>query len=136
MPHGGGLLHLAFSLFHQKEAVRDATVDLFNHATRMFVRRMRGRDERPSSSSSTCSPRRSSNLSMPRHSIVLIQWTEWWPRSTVHFRAAWTPVSLRSCMYSPLVYHLPYYFFRMVILLLSHQLFSQQYASLPLLPRS
>ncbi|KAJ7633486.1 stabilization of polarity axis-domain-containing protein [Mycena polygramma] len=30
MPHGGGLLHLAFSLFHQKESVRDATVDLFN----------------------------------------------------------------------------------------------------------
>ncbi|KAJ6546440.1 mesa protein [Mycena vulgaris] len=30
MPHGGGLLHIAFSLFHQKEAVRDATVDLFN----------------------------------------------------------------------------------------------------------
>ncbi|KAJ7213037.1 stabilization of polarity axis-domain-containing protein [Mycena pura] len=30
MPHGGGLVHLAFSLFHQKEAVRDATVDLFN----------------------------------------------------------------------------------------------------------
>ncbi|KAF7376650.1 Protein mesA [Mycena sanguinolenta] len=30
MPHGGGLIHLAFSLFHQKETVRDATVDLFN----------------------------------------------------------------------------------------------------------
>ncbi|KAF7357919.1 Protein mesA [Mycena venus] len=30
MPHGGGLIHLAFSLFHQKESVRDATVDLFN----------------------------------------------------------------------------------------------------------
>jgi len=30
MPHGGGLLHLAFSLFHQKESVREATVDLFN----------------------------------------------------------------------------------------------------------
>ncbi|KAJ7502504.1 stabilization of polarity axis-domain-containing protein [Mycena galericulata] len=30
MPHGGGLLHLAFCLFHQKESVREATVDLFN----------------------------------------------------------------------------------------------------------
>jgi hypothetical protein len=30
MPHGGGLLHLGFGLFHQKEAVREATVDLFN----------------------------------------------------------------------------------------------------------
>ncbi|KAJ7122034.1 stabilization of polarity axis-domain-containing protein [Mycena crocata] len=30
MPHGGGLIHLAFCLFHQKEVVRDATVDLFN----------------------------------------------------------------------------------------------------------
>ncbi|CAK5265904.1 unnamed protein product [Mycena citricolor] len=30
MPHGGGLLHLAFALFHQKETVRDAAVDLFN----------------------------------------------------------------------------------------------------------
>jgi len=26
-----GLLHLGFGLFHQKEAVRDATVDLFNN---------------------------------------------------------------------------------------------------------
>lgn len=26
----GGLMHLAFGLFHPKEAVRDATVDLFN----------------------------------------------------------------------------------------------------------
>lgn len=30
MPHGGGLLHLGFGLFHQKEAIREATVDLFN----------------------------------------------------------------------------------------------------------
>lgn len=30
MPHGGGLLHLSFGLFHQKEAVRNSTVDLFN----------------------------------------------------------------------------------------------------------
>ncbi|KAJ7141102.1 mesa protein [Mycena epipterygia] len=30
MPHGGGLLHLGFSLFHQKESVRDSTLDLFN----------------------------------------------------------------------------------------------------------
>ncbi|KAF7332587.1 Protein mesA [Mycena kentingensis (nom. inval.)] len=30
MPHGGGLAHLAFALFHQREAVRDATVDLFD----------------------------------------------------------------------------------------------------------
>ncbi|KAF9464958.1 stabilization of polarity axis-domain-containing protein [Collybia nuda] len=29
-PHGGGLMHLSFGLFHQKEAVREATVDLFN----------------------------------------------------------------------------------------------------------
>jgi len=31
MPQGQGLLHLGFGLFHQKEAVRDATVDLFNN---------------------------------------------------------------------------------------------------------
>lgn len=31
VPQGQGLLHLAFGLFHQKEAVRDATVDLFNN---------------------------------------------------------------------------------------------------------
>ncbi|GLB37694.1 putative docking domain of Afi1 for Arf3 in vesicle trafficking [Lyophyllum shimeji] len=30
IPHGGGLLHLGFGLFHQKEAVREATVDLLN----------------------------------------------------------------------------------------------------------
>ncbi|KAF8161054.1 mesa protein [Crassisporium funariophilum] len=30
LPHGGGLLYLGFSLFHQKEAVRDHTVNLFN----------------------------------------------------------------------------------------------------------
>ncbi|KAF5380434.1 hypothetical protein D9615_004661 [Tricholomella constricta] len=30
IPHGGGLLHLGFGLFHQKESVREATVDLFN----------------------------------------------------------------------------------------------------------
>ncbi|KAF8893423.1 stabilization of polarity axis-domain-containing protein [Infundibulicybe gibba] len=30
IPHGGGLLHLGFGLFHQKEAVRDGTVDLLN----------------------------------------------------------------------------------------------------------
>ncbi|KAJ7090911.1 mesa protein [Mycena belliarum] len=30
MPFGGGLMHIAFCLFHQKESVRDATVDLFN----------------------------------------------------------------------------------------------------------
>ncbi|TFK44659.1 docking domain of Afi1 for Arf3 in vesicle trafficking-domain-containing protein [Crucibulum laeve] len=30
LPHGGGLLYLGFCLFHQKEAVREATVDLFN----------------------------------------------------------------------------------------------------------
>ncbi|KAF5381150.1 hypothetical protein D9757_009432 [Collybiopsis confluens] len=29
-PHSGGLLPLAFGLFHQRESVRDATVDLFN----------------------------------------------------------------------------------------------------------
>ncbi|KAF9067495.1 docking domain of Afi1 for Arf3 in vesicle trafficking-domain-containing protein [Rhodocollybia butyracea] len=29
-PHSGGLLPLAFGLFHQKESVRDATVDLFD----------------------------------------------------------------------------------------------------------
>ncbi|KAF5355050.1 hypothetical protein D9756_005243 [Leucocoprinus leucothites] len=31
MPQGQGLLHLGFGLFHQQEAVRDATVDLFNN---------------------------------------------------------------------------------------------------------
>ncbi|KAL9711825.1 hypothetical protein Ac2012v2_004898 [Leucoagaricus gongylophorus] len=31
MPQGQGLLHLGFGLFHRKEAVRDATVDLFNN---------------------------------------------------------------------------------------------------------
>jgi hypothetical protein len=31
MPQGQGLLHLGFGLFHQKETVRDATVDLFNN---------------------------------------------------------------------------------------------------------
>ncbi|KAJ3571772.1 hypothetical protein NP233_g3548 [Leucocoprinus birnbaumii] len=30
VPQGQGLLHLGFGLFHQKESVRDATVDLFN----------------------------------------------------------------------------------------------------------
>ncbi|KAJ3838984.1 mesa protein [Lentinula raphanica] len=30
-PHSGGLLPLAFGLFHQREGVRDATIDLFNH---------------------------------------------------------------------------------------------------------
>ncbi|KAF7315952.1 Protein mesA [Mycena indigotica] len=30
MPNGGGLAHLAFGCFHQRDAVRDATVDLFN----------------------------------------------------------------------------------------------------------
>ena len=30
LPHGGGLTHLGFGLFHQKEAIREATVDLFN----------------------------------------------------------------------------------------------------------
>ncbi|KAF8993684.1 stabilization of polarity axis-domain-containing protein [Cyathus striatus] len=30
LPHGGGLLYLGFGLFHQREAVREATVDLFN----------------------------------------------------------------------------------------------------------
>ena len=30
MPQGGGLLHLSFGLFHQRESIRDTTVDLFN----------------------------------------------------------------------------------------------------------
>ncbi|KAF9478627.1 spindle pole body interacting protein [Pholiota conissans] len=30
LPHGGGLLYLGFSLFHQKAAVREHTVNLFN----------------------------------------------------------------------------------------------------------
>ncbi|TFK74262.1 mesa protein [Pluteus cervinus] len=30
MPQTGGLMHLGFGLFHQREAVREATVDLFN----------------------------------------------------------------------------------------------------------
>ncbi|KAG5647063.1 hypothetical protein DXG03_001433 [Asterophora parasitica] len=30
IPHGGGLLHMGFGLFHQKEPVREYTVDLFN----------------------------------------------------------------------------------------------------------
>ncbi|KAJ7848654.1 stabilization of polarity axis-domain-containing protein [Mycena olivaceomarginata] len=35
----GGLLHLAFCLFHQKESVRDATVDLFDQLRAFSVRR-------------------------------------------------------------------------------------------------
>ncbi|KAK7043132.1 hypothetical protein VNI00_008486 [Paramarasmius palmivorus] len=31
MPHSGGLLPLGFGLFHHKESIREATVDLFNH---------------------------------------------------------------------------------------------------------
>ncbi|TFY76670.1 hypothetical protein EWM64_g7339, partial [Hericium alpestre] len=34
-PHAGGLLPLSFGLFHQQEAVRDLTVDIFTHL-RMF----------------------------------------------------------------------------------------------------
>ncbi|KAG6897530.1 hypothetical protein C0992_000515 [Termitomyces sp. T32_za158] len=30
IPHGGGLIPLGFGLFHQKESVREATIDLFN----------------------------------------------------------------------------------------------------------
>ncbi|KAG6813287.1 hypothetical protein H0H92_012442 [Tricholoma furcatifolium] len=30
IPHGGGLVPLGFGLFHQKESVREATIDLFN----------------------------------------------------------------------------------------------------------
>ncbi|KAF8906574.1 stabilization of polarity axis-domain-containing protein [Gymnopilus junonius] len=30
LPHGGGLMYLGFSLFHQKEAIREYTVSLFN----------------------------------------------------------------------------------------------------------
>jgi hypothetical protein len=30
LPHGGGLLYLGFCLFHQKEAIRECTVNLFN----------------------------------------------------------------------------------------------------------
>jgi hypothetical protein len=30
LPHGGGLMYLGFCLFHQKEAVRECTVNLFN----------------------------------------------------------------------------------------------------------
>ncbi|PPQ68193.1 hypothetical protein CVT25_015025 [Psilocybe cyanescens] len=30
LPHGGGLMYLGFSLFHQKEAIRDCTVNLFD----------------------------------------------------------------------------------------------------------
>jgi hypothetical protein len=29
-PHSGGLLHMSFGLFHQQEAIRDTTVDIFN----------------------------------------------------------------------------------------------------------
>jgi hypothetical protein len=38
MPQGQGLLHLGLGLFHQKEAVRDATVDLFNNLRAFPVR--------------------------------------------------------------------------------------------------
>lgn len=38
MPHGGGLLHLGFGLFHQKESVRELTVDLFNQLRAYPVR--------------------------------------------------------------------------------------------------
>lgn len=30
LPYGGGLLYLGFALFHQKESVRECTVNLFN----------------------------------------------------------------------------------------------------------
>jgi len=30
VPHGGGLVHLGFCLFHQRESVREATMELFN----------------------------------------------------------------------------------------------------------
>lgn len=30
LPYGGGLLYLSFALFHQKESVREYTVNLFN----------------------------------------------------------------------------------------------------------
>jgi hypothetical protein len=30
LPHGGGLMYLGFCLFHQKEAIRECTVNLFN----------------------------------------------------------------------------------------------------------
>ncbi|KDR75938.1 hypothetical protein GALMADRAFT_248746 [Galerina marginata CBS 339.88] len=30
LPHGGGLMYLGFALFHQKEAIRECTVNLFN----------------------------------------------------------------------------------------------------------
>ncbi len=30
VPYGGGLAHLGFCLFHQRESVREATIQLFN----------------------------------------------------------------------------------------------------------
>lgn len=30
LPHGGGLMYLGFSLFHQKESIREYTVNLFD----------------------------------------------------------------------------------------------------------
>jgi hypothetical protein len=37
-PHGGGLLHLSFGLFHQQESIRDITVDIFNELRAYPVR--------------------------------------------------------------------------------------------------
>ncbi|KAG6831578.1 hypothetical protein H0H87_004797 [Tephrocybe sp. NHM501043] len=38
IPHGGGLITLGFGLFHQKESVREATIDLFNQLRGFPVR--------------------------------------------------------------------------------------------------
>lgn len=38
VPQSGGLLQLAYGLFHQKETVRESTVDLFNRLRAFPVR--------------------------------------------------------------------------------------------------
>jgi hypothetical protein len=39
LPHGGGLMSLAFGLHHPRESIREATVDLFNQLRSFQVRR-------------------------------------------------------------------------------------------------
>ncbi|KAF8143329.1 mesa protein [Mycena galopus ATCC 62051] len=94
MPHGGGLLHLAFSLFHQKESVRDATVDLFNqlrafpvgvlflqalnHFQRYaYVRQAHARETRVAGEQQQQQQQQSQSFQAVHRSVVLIHRTGW-----------------------------------------------------------
>ncbi|KAG6920236.1 hypothetical protein DXG01_005005 [Tephrocybe rancida] len=50
IPYGGGLIPLGFGLFHQKESVREATIDLFNQLRAFpryaYVRQAHAREKR------------------------------------------------------------------------------------------